>query len=203
MGGNIAVADSSLVGHWKFDNNLVDSSGNGRDLTATVGPTYGVGNDGQAIFDTDVGYSTQPFLTGTVLTQEFRILFWFKADSGSPNPADTIDIYVVNQANNRNFIRISYAHMLGTNYTLVFKMADAVGGSTIGIDTIASIANGWRLFEASADGTVITLSIDGVPQSTSDRSILAASPFEANGQLIVSTVGAPGLDDLKIHNTAA
>ena len=39
----------NLVGHWQFDGNLSDSSGNGRDGTAVGGPVFTAGQSGQAI----------------------------------------------------------------------------------------------------------------------------------------------------------
>jgi len=73
-----AAADPNLVACWRFDGNLLDSAGNGRDGTPHGNPQYGAGVYGEALELDGDDYVTIDGYKGVLGTHAFSITAWIK-----------------------------------------------------------------------------------------------------------------------------
>ncbi len=74
----ITPNDAALIGHWKFDGNMQDSSGLGNHGTAGGDPTFVAGKTGQAVDLDGSDYVAIDGLAGDLTTTTFTISAWIK-----------------------------------------------------------------------------------------------------------------------------
>lgn len=73
---------TSLGAYYRLNDDLVDSSGNGRDLTASGTPTYAASQLSNGLA-TNGGTKAASWPTGTPVTQSFSVAGWFYATNGT------------------------------------------------------------------------------------------------------------------------
>lgn len=136
---------SNIAAYYRFDNSLVDSSGNNRNLTGTV--NYGSpGKLGSNYLNT--GGPTVPF---TAVTTHFSVASWIRFASTSAAAFGNIGVYD-NNASNYVF------NISAQRNTLVISLfADNV----VAVQTSALSTNTWYYAVGTYDGVNAHLYLDG------------------------------------------
>lgn len=190
--GSSSVAEAALKAQWKFDNDLLDSSGTGNNLAVGFGaPTFSTsvpapysthainfgGNShvertSPIDLDFSSAYSIAGWVNIDINTSGQRGIFGRTPAGASPSTSQ-IELYVQNATN-----RVVLAHNRSSGAPFDFVAFPAAADET------------WFHLAVTYDGAEARMYFDGVQQT----------PLEGwNGGVITSPVGA--LDDMTAPNT--
>jgi hypothetical protein len=188
---------AGLIGHWKLDGDMLDSSGLGSHGTANGGPTYEVGKIGQAMtFDGVDDYVVIDGVTARITNDDITLAGWVKtASTGSVywfscnGPAGTTGNVV----------------LLGilAGQAAVYDVSAAEGNS----GTLVNDAE-WHHLAYSRSGSTGSLYIDGNLESTHTANFTFTNPGNrwSIGQewddTTASNFLAGAVDDVRIYNYA-
>ncbi|RPJ38414.1 MAG: LamG domain-containing protein, partial [Planctomycetaceae bacterium] len=162
-----------LVGHWKLDNNVQDSSGNGNHGTLSGGPTYdAVGRIGAALYldgvDDYVNCGNGASLN---ITDAVTLSVWV-------NPRDA------GNAQHNDFVGkgdTSYAIKHNSTNVLQFFIYDGTWYSVNGPVLTADFNNNWHHVAGTYDGTQLKLYVDGkLINGTLRKGVIASSTYNVN-----------------------
>ncbi len=152
---------SGLLAFYDFNSAVTDSSGNGRNLTASGGEAYTTGLVGQAINAGSPARS--PFNAGMNWNTAWSVSVWLKVPVGASAPGFGSRVVVDDGSHtscqistNGDDLSPSYALQMGSS-TALYEQA---------------VAAGWRHAVATFDGTNVRFYVDGAlasgPTATSN-----------------------------------
>ncbi len=162
-----------LVGHWKLDNNVQDSSGNGNHGTLAGGPTYdAAGRIGAALYldgvDDYVNCGNGASLN---ITDAVTLSVWV-------NPRDA------GNAQHNDFVGkgdTSYAIKHNSTNVLQFFIYDGTWYSVNGPVLTADFNSNWHHVAGTYDGTQLKLYVDGkLINGTLRKGVIASSTYNVN-----------------------
>jgi hypothetical protein len=148
---------NSLVGYWPFDSNMNDYSGFNNNGT-NYGSTQVVGRIGGAYrFNGVNNYAKLPYSTNFVFTGDFTISFWASN--------------VAQGAVSSSILGVGYGYANGWIFTasasdlrrMVFALSQSSVLRRLTSDT--AMDNNWHNTAVVRTGSVLTMFIDGIPQS--------------------------------------
>ncbi|MDX2024225.1 MAG: LamG-like jellyroll fold domain-containing protein [Deltaproteobacteria bacterium] len=195
------TASTGLFGHWAFDGNTSDSSGNGADATF-ASPVYVAGYTNQAA-DRSTGGSIEVANTSNVLDKastKLTMTAWFKRPASPALAAD--EMLVARELSGG----IGYRLLMGPSGTLCGQV-DSSGGLAMRCTASPSFGT-WHHLAVTWDGSTgqIKAYIDGVLDGTSTAS--AGSIAASSGVLTIGANDPTGgnkfqgaVDDVRLYNT--
>jgi len=160
------ASDANLKGYWRFESGAltVDSSGNGRTLTAVSDPADGAGIFGGAVdLDGNDNYNFNNHADFNV-AGAFSISAWVKHTS-SPGFAS-----VLTKGGSGGDGTFSYGLQITTN-TCTANLWQSAGAGHMSVVHTAVINDGnWHHLCMTYDGTTLKLYVDGVSASSTTKS---------------------------------
>jgi Concanavalin A-like lectin/glucanases superfamily len=194
----LAVAQN-LVGQWSFEGNLLDSSGNNNNGTATGTVGYAPGRFGQALDFTGGGYVTIPN-SPSLQTQNFTVAYWANLSfaqnvtiAAKRNPGDTESAWQVNIAET-NWLQGCLFGGPGSNCWYFTSISPSPVGNWT---HIAVTYDGTTLYGYVNGNLVLTQATPGyTPGNGTADIILGGGPLVATGYFYGL------LDELQIYDGA-
>ncbi len=200
---------SDVLAWWSFDNNNLDSSGNGYSLSDNNTPTFQTGKVGTHCKDFDVGSDWVARTNAAWLSPagDFSVAFWVKAADMTP----TLEAACISVWNSTGNQRCWMVRVKTTGEIIFYVNSDGTTGTTIPTPGATVLANNtWYfivcVFDASTSCKVY---INGVEDGTNSTSIPSAVNQSTTADLLIPNVQADpsltlvsSLDEVAIFNTA-
>ena len=138
----VSAAASAPRGWWQFENNLLDSSGNGNNGTPTGAPTYVAGQVGQALsLNGTTQYATVPDAASLDLTTGMTLSAWIKPGLGA-----TQDVLKKATNGSVNGYELSLASPTSPAGQKVFvRLNQATSGDTYRVNSTDYLPNEWHV----------------------------------------------------------
>lgn len=168
--GDVEVYTSPATGQlalWRFDSNGADASGNGYNVTATNGATYGAGRFAQSALLDDVDDWFERTDPGAFSLQKFTVDGWINTTfPGTYNYPDFI--YKGNGSGNRINYRIGYDRPTDEAYAEFTTNGGTFHSMMIAPELLAD--DSWHHVALSAGNGLAQLYVDGVVVGTTTYS---------------------------------
>jgi hypothetical protein len=199
--------EPTLMVHYRFENNLNDSSGNGRHLTTAAGsssfsPTTKIEGERSVNLPSSSNTLNIPSIT---LGANVSFSFWVYA-TGSAFPTTfsaLVDLSTIRSGSGAGLDRIIIANQADNKLNII---TDINGTTNRIVTTYSWQINQWKYITVVINGTNRTLYVDGVSHSTYTSGTIrtATYPFNIIGGYTSQTSGTPTfsgfIDDFRIYN---
>ncbi len=192
-----APSTSGLVAHYQFENNLLDSSGNGNNGTATGTPAYAAGQAGQAI-NLGGAASVTAGNIGVTGAAPRTIAGWAKASVPASSIAAWTNVFGLSGAS------ASYRHF-------DIQAVGDTGATTWGYygihiysgeDNIIPIDQDWHHLAATYDGTTITGYADGHKTGSFDQALDTEGVMQIGQRGDNANMFNGMVDDVRVYSRA-
>ena len=196
-----------LVGWWRLDGNLTDSSGNGDNGTANGTITFPAGKYGRAAS----GAAGNNIVTGQDYrfvqnTHIFTMAAWGYVDSLENNRFLIFTLTSLLSAQKGHFFAVDYRKIVGaptTNNTFRISIYRGSPGNSESFSIENGAMQGWHFYAATGDGKTLRLYRDGVLiSSQAITQPLSTGASEENLNILHPTLGdaTDRADNLMIFN---
>jgi hypothetical protein len=199
----VPTSRGDLAAHWSFDdagNRFADSSGNGRDLTASGTLAFTNGVSGSALHLTGAGKAFFNF-GSDVNMDELTVAFRVYQPAGAPEWRDYVELgYCTNFGS-------AYCYVLerdNTDKVMAYNVKNFVGAGS-GVDGSVKLTNAWHsvVFRASKGENVSRFYIDNVQQAPLAWSCVSNLNFVTIGSAYALNRSITAdIDDVQIYDTA-
>ncbi len=186
-------------GYWKFDGDLLDSSGQGRDLVIGLGGySFPVAKHGQGFRGT-AGIWPQPFIDGNVNSASFAVALWARTGADLTKKS-----YVKLRSADGSYdqLTVQVECFTAKHPRITFTVRDGSGQAAVVVNPSPAL-DGWNHYCVVSDEGLLHVCFNGVLMASGSTENLGDVPFDAAGSLaVLAAVNPFGVDDLAVWNCA-